>query len=506
MCGIGAIIGIESIKQDDVIKLMSPIKTRGESFNEHVILKTAVLACNRLKIVDRDQAKQPIFNEKRNIFAVFNGEIYNYKKLKLELEQLGHIFITNSDTEVLVHGYEEWKTDLPKKLDGQFAFVIYDKTTNEFIAARDPYGIKPLFYAKHINKFYFASEIKQLISFVGSINQLEPGHLITNQGKDRYYYLPHEDIETIKLNIKQLFDKAVKKRVQTDLPIAVFLSGGIDSTAVLAIARKHHKNVTAIIVGNIWESNDSDAKYAIKYCKENNIKYKHFIPPDENELFNLVPEIIKITESFEPNMVKQSVLSYYIAKIAKESGFKIALCGEGADEIFAGYPEFTNIDVININELAINFFKNLYRTQLQRVDKTSMHHTVEVRTPFLDFNLVNYCLELPGDLKVKNNVTKWILRESLNGMLPDYILYRKKIVLSEGMGHKGNSLTKGMFTEIISNLVTDEELDTYKKKYPKLNITTKEEVYYFKLYCSFGYDKLILDTRPVVNKIHSAGK
>ena len=160
MCGIGAIINGNT---EQLTGLMQPVKQRGESFNEHVIMKNVALSCNRLKIVDRENAKQPLTNEDQTIFAVLNGEIYNHKKLKKILTKKGHIFKTDSDTEVLVHGYEEWKEKLPKKLDGQFAFVIYNSKNNEFFATRDPLGIKPLYYAKQKKTFYFVFRLTQFL-------------------------------------------------------------------------------------------------------------------------------------------------------------------------------------------------------------------------------------------------------------------------------------------------------------------------------------------------------
>lgn len=442
MCGIGAII---NGNVHEIGKLMEPVKARGEadSFNEHAIIDSKVaLSCNRLKIVDRANARQPKANEDKNIFVVFNGEIYNYKQLKAELESKGHIFTSDSDTEVLVHGYEEWRNELPKKLDGMFAFVIYDTKHKTFFAARDPFGIKPLHFAKQDNTVYFASELKQIVPFAESIQTIRPGHVMTEKGMSPYFLLPEkkcmDEVNIALGKIQQLFDEAVKKRVQTDLPIAVFLSGGIDSTAVLATARRFHQNVAAIIVGNEWESEESDASVALRYCKENNIPFVFRNPPSETELFAMVPEIVRITESFEPNMIKQSGFSLFLSKIAQEYGFKIVLCGEGSDEIFCGYPEFLK-GTVDIQQLSRQFLSDLHRTQLQRVDRTSMTHTIEVRVPFLDVKLVEYVLNLPTSYKIRESTTKWILRQAMQDRLPPEICTRKKMVLSEGMGHKGNS-------------------------------------------------------------------
>lgn len=506
MCGIGAII---NGKIERITEMMYPIKARGESesFNEHEVIGNTVLSCNRLKIVGRETGKQPIHNEDKTIFAVFNGEIYNYEQLKKELEEKGHIFSTQTDTEILVHGFEEWGNNLPKYLDGQFTFIVYDKKNKRYLAARDHFGIKPLFWAKDNETVYFSSELKQLVGFVDEIKEVLPSHLIAGGKIEKYYSLKqkenNDNTEQAKQKIRELFDEAVKKRCNTDLPIAVFLSGGIDSTAVLATVKKYHNKVAAIVVGNYWESEDSDYKVAMRYCKENNIPVISRNPPTEKELFDIIPEIVKVTESYEPNMIKQSGLSLFLSKIAKEHGFKMVLCGEGADEVFCGYPEFSKIEMSKIKELSFDFFNNLYRTQLQRVDRTSMAHTIEVRVPFMDKKLVEYGINLAPDLKVKGKVTKWILRKAMEDRLPKYISERKKVVLSEGMGLKGNSLKDGLFTQKIKHLFSKKEFEKIKRDFSKFLILNSEDAYYFKIYNRLCYSKLEFTGRTIVNKTHS---
>ncbi|MEM4756112.1 MAG: asparagine synthase C-terminal domain-containing protein, partial [Candidatus Woesearchaeota archaeon] len=309
--------------------------------------------------------------------------------------------------------------------------------------------------------------------------------------------------QTMVLKIRELFDQAVRKRCNTDLPIAVFLSGGIDSTSVLATARKFHPKVAAIVVGKDWDSEDSDYHNAMRYCKENNIPVIARQPPTEEELFALVPTILKVTESFEPNMIKQSGFSLFLSSIAKEYGFKIVLCGEGADEVFCGYPEFSLIPQEKVKDLSLQFFRNLYRTQLQRVDRTSMAYTVEVRVPFMDVAFVEYGINIPASWKIRDSQTKWILRRAMEDRLPDYIVNRKKVVLSEGMGHKGNSLKDGMFTSFIKKTLSEKEFKKIQKKNPLYSLSNKEDAYYFSLYVKEGYKAKEFTGRTVVNKTPS---
>lgn len=513
MCGIAAIIGKNRQESNRLEKMLVPIAHRGEQkyFNESADFGTCVLGMNRLAIVDRERAKQPISSSGGRYHIVFNGEIYNYKDLQNELKEIGCSFTTDSDTEVLVNGYATWGEKLLDKVSGMFAFFIYDSKQNTFFVARDPFGVKPLYWAKDDKEnYYFASEIKSLVEIgtIKTINLFPAGYFMDN-GKLKKYFsidakIDEKITEEIAINkIRELFDHSIKIRTQTDLPVAVYLSGGIDSTAVLATALKYHPDTTAIIVGN---EQSTDRQTAVKYCEENKIKHIVGVPPTEEELAETIPKIIRMTESFEPNMIRQSAVSYFIAKTAAKNGFKVILCGEGSDEIFAGYPEFTALNTAEeIEQKIFSFLSDLHRTQLQRVDRTSMAFTTEVREPFLDKDLVRFVLTIPPTLKVRQEngivISKYILRKAMQDRLPQYIYDREKVVLSEGAGFKGNQKVGGLFYDIISEKISDEEFNELKTNYAKWNLETKEEAYYFKHYLKFGYEKATFNSqRTTVNK------
>lgn len=515
MCGIGAIYG-SNIKKNSIKKSLSKIEHRGYSNYEIKNLDKCSLGCNRLQIVDRHNAVQPISNEDETVFVVLNGEIFNFKELTKELIKKGHKFSTNSDTETLVHLWEEYGENMVYKIDSEiFAFFIYDKKKSCFFAARDPYGVKPLYFSfDKKGNYHFASEIKQLAQFkeIEEINHFPPGHYMINGNLKQYHKIPglKKKLKTSKKEIiprlRELFDKAIKERVDTDLPVGVFFSGGIDSGAVLATALKYHSNVTAITIG---QPDSPDMAITKKYCKEKNIKLITFEPPKEEDLIDLIPEIVKITESFEPNMIRVSAIYYYLAKLARDHKFKIILCGEGPDEVFAGYPEFETLDNSKeISKKILDFVKDLPRTQFQMVDRVCMNFTLEVRVPFFDTEFVDYSLRIPSELKVKNakgkKVVKWILREAMKDRLPEYIFNRPKVVLHEGAGYGGNKPTGGMFYDAVAKLVTDKKFSEIKRKYGDWGIKNKEEAYYFKLFKKNHYDKAKFNKqRVVVNKINS---
>ena len=434
--------------------------------------------------------------------------------MQKELIEKGYTFSTDSDTEVLVNGYQEWDEKVLDRISGMFSFFIYDKENNGFFAARDPIGVKPLYWAKDEKEnYYFASEIKSLASLkqIEKVKLFPAGHFMRGSKLERYFNLPTEVDSKITEQeaigkIRELFDHSIKIRVQTDLPVAVYLSGGIDSTTVLATARKYHNNITAVIIGR---EGSTDRELAVKYCQENNIKHIVGTPPTEKELSKTVAKIIKITESFEPNMVRQSTISYFIAKTAADNGFKVILCGEGSDEIFAGYPEFTTLNgAKEIENKITEFLSDLHRTQLQRVDRTSMHFTTEVREPFLDKDFLKYVLQIPTELKIKEVegkvTTKYILRKAMEDRLPDYIYNRDKVVLSEGAGFKGNQKIGGLLYDFTNNKISDKDFKKIQEKYKEWNLETKEEAYYFKYYIKYGYLKAEFNQkRTTVNKTNT---
>ena len=305
--------------------------------------------------------------------------------------------------------------------------------------------------------------------------------------------------------LKKLVSEAVCKRVQTDLPVAVLL-GGIDSGIILSQAVKFHKHITAYTIGR--NDDVEDVKFARKLCSELQVPLK-VLYTNEQEILSVLPKVIQCVESFEPNHIRGGTFSYLLARQISRDGFRITLCGEGADELFAGYSEFvfwhkqkrTN----TIIKKRLTFVKELYKTQLKRVDRTSMAFTIETRIPFLDLELAGFALSLPPKflLQTKDGkvIDKFILREAFKGELPDYALTQKKRVLSAGAGF-GTNDEEGPFFEHAYALVDDEEYHLYCKKHPEAYFKNKEEVYYFKIFEKFYPANKVpfIFNRPFVNR------
>ena len=362
MCGICGIIRKGDNK--DIIKKMNDrIMHRGPDGEGYYIDGDVAFGHRRLSIIDLSTGDQPIYNEDSSVVTVYNGEIYNYLELRSELESLGHEFKTKSDTEVLVHGYEEWHTDLPKHLRGMFAFAIYDKNRNEIFLARDNFGIKPLYYAKMNDSFMFASEIKSFLdvpdfkkefneeiletylefsfvptneTFFKGVYRLDAGCSLLYKDEDikinKYFKLDFKEdtmsfTDAVK-NISDVMEDSVKRHLIADVEVGSFLSSGIDSSYIVSLA-KPDKTYT---VG--YENKKYDEiNYAKDLANKLGIKNESKIIK-KDEYLDAIPKIMYHLD--EPTSDPAAISLYFVAKLASRD-LKVVLSGEGADEFFGGY-------------------------------------------------------------------------------------------------------------------------------------------------------------------------
>lgn len=512
MCGIISIYGqkhyLERAKEG-----LKAIEHRGTSNSELKDFDFAVLGTNRLPLVGRETGTQPISNEDGSVWSILNGEIFNFLELRKELESRGHKFKTSVDTEVLVHMYEEYGVDMLNRLGSEmFAFVIYDDKNKDIFAARDPIGVKPLYYAYDKDKnLYFFSELKQVANWgeISEIHTFEPGTYFYKGEFKKYFSIkPNTSIsneDEASKKLATLLEKAVKDRVQTDLPVAVLLSGGVDSSTVMELATRYHPNVTAIILGT---PESSDYQAATKLCEEKGYKYK-IITPDP-EYFKELDTLLYYAEMYEPNVIRHCFANHMCSKVIAELGIRIALVGEGSDEIFGGYNEFTKVNPLKINLASQKMTETLENSHLQRVDRMSMWHTIEVRVPFLDTEVVNFAFSLASNLKIRDvngvTTTKYILRKTAERYLPQNIAWRYKVPFANGAGiNVGVSYQTedGEITEYLKGVVFNQPTEDEVKIY---NLKTLEDRYYFSKFKEYNYDKLtearnrpfMKDTLPVM--------
>ena len=363
MCGIAGFINTKDNKNKIIKDMTDKIVHRGPDAEGFYIDNDIALGHRRLSIIDLGGGDQPIYNEDKSVVVIFNGEIYNYIELKSELEKKGHKFKTKCDTEVLVHGYEEWKEDLPKKLRGMFAFAIYDIKNKTLFLARDNFGIKPLYYYENNNTFMFASEIKSFLvhpDFIKELNKdlispylsfsftptketlfkgvyrVDPGTSITvknNQIKTkRYFNLKFDQknmtYEQAVSDIDKLMKESVEKHMISDVEVGSFLSSGVDSSYLVALARPD-KTYTVGYSNKKY----NEIEYAKALTKELKIKNTSKVITKE-EYLKIIPKIMYHLD--EPTSDPAAVALYFVAKLASKD-VKVVLSGEGADEFFGGY-------------------------------------------------------------------------------------------------------------------------------------------------------------------------
>lgn len=363
MCGIAGISTKRKNKKELIEKMSERMIHRGPDGEGYFYDGDVALAHRRLSIIDLSTGNQPMFNEDETVVTVFNGEIYNYIELKDELKKKGHTFKTNSDTEVLVHGYEEWKENLPKHLRGMFAFAIYSKKTKELFLARDNFGIKPLYYAQFGDDFFFASEIKSFLdlpcfkkefneriletylefsfvptneTFFKNVYRLDAGCSLTyKKGKvtvNKYFKLDFKE-ENMSYDeavdkIAKTMEESVNRHLLSDVEVGSFLSSGIDSSYIVSLAKP---NKTYTVGYDIPKYNEIE--YAKDLADKLNITNKSKKITKE-EYIKEIPKIMYHLD--EPTSDPAAISLYFVAKLASED-VKVVLSGEGADEFFGGY-------------------------------------------------------------------------------------------------------------------------------------------------------------------------
>jgi asparagine synthase (glutamine-hydrolysing) len=514
MCGIAGYID-SSISTFVLEQMQQKMIHRGPDDVGYFINNKIGMTMRRLSIIDIDNGKQPFFEKNKNIVVFQNGEIYNYKELRNELKKK-YKFITDCDTEVLSHGYVEWGiTGLLEKLDGMFAIAIFDNEKNELYIARDPFGEKPLFYTLTNQKFSYASDMRcfqaldwadfslseesiqyyLLLHYVpgdmtifSNIKRVLPGELLTinlsTQAITKFkYYQPtlKENVYSDPKHLLSLIEKSVITRLHADVPVGIFLSGGLDSSLLTAISSKVNPNISTFSVG--FESNYHDeSKYAKAVAAQYKTNHNHFTF-NENSFLDLLP---KVARSLDEPIGDQALLPVYWLSQEAKKYVKVVLSGEGSDEIFGGYSYYEKFvkevegkktlrSLVNfkagmtlsgfplvaglvavsslfkrkISSITSKFDQDLVTyldtstNELQRAtlgdmltwlpddllvkfDRMTMAHSLEGRAPYLQKDIVNYGISCRAADKIDGQTFKKILCQASNKVLPVDIINRKK--------------------------------------------------------------------------------
>jgi asparagine synthase (glutamine-hydrolysing) len=499
MCGIAGVFG--DIRSDRVRAMLDRMRYRGPDGWGCNDLPNGTLGHRRLAILDVEAGSQPM--QSGEDWIVFNGEIYNHQDLKRKYLPETR-FQTRTDTEVILELYRRLGPGCVDLLDGMFALAIYDHNADLFLA-RDPLGIKPLYIAEKGTALYFASEIKALAPIADAIEEFPAGTCYFSKTGWRQYYnvanLPGragrmETEQEAVCSIKSVLQSAVRKRLMSDVPVGVSLSGGLDSSIVSWLASRDIPNLNTFAVGVEGSQDIQAARFAARAIGT----IHHECVYSFDEMKSVLPEVIYHLESFDPALVRSAIPNYFLARLAA-GHVKVFLTGEGADELYAGYaylnrfsrPEALRDELVQITAA-------LHNTNLQRADRLSMAFGLEARVPFLDLQSVALSFKLPIAQKIHQHarLEKALLREAFQNALPQKIVNRRKQKFSQGAG------SSDYFAHEANQVITHKDFKSEQVRLKRdwgYRLQNKEALYYYRVLRQFYKDEWILPGMGVSRSI-----
>lgn len=524
MCSIFGIFGLQA--GDDLqglrrqsLELSQRQRHRGPDWSGVYVDDGAILVHERLAIVDPAGGSQPLRSADGELALAVNGEIYNHRELKRELTQ-PYEFLTGSDCEVINALYRE---DQPgsflNRLNGIFAFALWDKAAGRALIARDPMGVCPLYWGHdREGRLCVASEMKAISGLCADVAQFPPGHYYDSVTGEltQYYRKPWreydvtKDIEVSKQELREAFERAVHRQLMTDVPYGVLLSGGLDSSLVAAVAARFaRKRVEDDDVSEAWWPRLHSFAIGLKGSPDlaaAEIAGKalgtvhHGFEYTFEEGLDALPEVIRHIETYDVTTIRASTPMYLLARRIKAMGVKMVLSGEGSDEIFGGYLYFHKApSAREFHEELVRKLDALYNYDCLRANKSMMAWGVEPRVPFLDVEFMDVAMKMDAKYKMIDKASpgaarmeKGILREAFEGYLPDSILWRQKEQFSDGVGY---GWIDGLKAHAEAR-VTDRELAAAGKRFPINPPLTKEAYYYRSLFEEFYPGPAAAETVP----------
>ncbi len=498
MCGIVCTFNLKQpveMLRSQVLDMSKKLRHRGPDWSGIYSSDNAILAHERLAIVDPASGRQPLYSSDKNYILAVNGEIYNHIQLR-EMLKSEYQFLTHSDCEVIIPLYKTKRHQFLDELNGIFAFAIFNESTGEFLVARDHMGIIPLYMGWDENgTFYVASELKALESKCTKIEVFPPGHYMTEKDTQpvRWYNRKWREYDNVKNNdtdiqkLRNSLENAVHRQLMSDVPYGVLLSGGLDSSIISAVAKKYaDKRVESGDKDTAWWpqlhsfaiglEGSPDLEAAQKVADHIGTVH-HEIHFTIQEGLDAIKDVIYHLETYDITTVRASTPMYLLARVIKSMGIKMVLSGEGSDEIFGGYLYFHKApNAKEFHEETVRKLDKLYLYDNLRANKSLAAWGVEGRVPFLDKEFLDTAMNInPKDKMItKYKMEKWILRKAFEDLLPEDIVWRQKEQFSDGVGYSWIDTLK----ELVEKEVSDEQLANAKYKFPKQPPTSKEEYYY----------------------------
>lgn len=498
MCGIVCVFKKDKSVKDlrpGILEMSKKVRHRGPDWSGIYCDDNVIFAHERLAIVDPKSGRQPLFSKDKNLVLAANGEIYNHKELRKEVED--YEFLTESDCEVILALYRKKGIDFINDLNGIFAFALYDKETETYLIARDHIGVMPMYMGwDKSGNFYIASELKALEGVCNKIEEFLPGHyLYSKEGQEikRWYKNDWTEFENVKNNssdIKDLrtaLENSVHRQLMSDVPYGVLLSGGLDSSIISAVTKKFAaKRVESDDTAQAWYPQlhsfavglvGSPDLAAARKVADHIGSVHHEINFTIQEGLDAISDVIYHLETYDVTTIRASTPMYLLARVIKSMGIKMVLSGEGADEIFGGYLYFHKApNAQAFHEETIRKLSKLHLYDCLRANKSLAAWGIEGRVPFLDKEFMNVAMNLnPKDkMAGEGKMEKWILRKAFEDYLPESIAWRQKEQFSDGVGYSWIDTLKKVAEEEVS----DEELANAKFRFPIHPPMSKEEYRY----------------------------
>ncbi|CAM1370170.1 Asparagine synthetase B (glutamine-hydrolyzing) [Tenacibaculum sediminilitoris] len=497
MCGIVCAFDLKEPSdklRSQILEMTKKVRHRGPDWSGIYSDEKAIMAHERLAIVDPTSGQQPLFSNDRRFVLAANGEIYNHKEMRKQLKEQ-HEFLTKSDCEVILALYKEKGVKFLDDLNGIFGFAVYNCITDEYLIARDHMGIIPLYmgWDKH-GTFYVASELKALEGYCNKIEVFPPGHYYTREdGLQKWYSRDWMEYEAVKDNqtsieeVRDALEAAVHRQLMSDVPYGVLLSGGLDSSITSAIAKKY--------AAKRVESGDKDAAWypqlhsfsiglegspdlvAAKKVSEYIDTIHHEITFTIQEGLDAIRDVIYNLETYDITTVRASTPMYLMARVIKSMGVKMVLSGEGADELFGGYLYFHKApSAEEFHKETVRKLDKLYQYDCLRANKSLMAWGIEGRVPFLDKEFIDVAMRINPEDKMINGerMEKWVLRKAFESYLPKEVAWRQKEQFSDGVGYDWINTLK----EVVETAVSDKMIESAAHRFPTQTPRTKEEYYY----------------------------
>ncbi|PIB29606.1 asparagine synthase B [Maribacter sp. 4U21] len=498
MCGIVCAFDVKEsteVLRPQLLEMSKKIRHRGPDWNGIYSNEKAVLAHERLAIVDPASGKQPLLSADGSLVLAANGEIYNHRELRKQFEGT-YDFKTESDCEVILALYQEKGVSFLDEMNGIFGFTIYDAAKDEYFVARDHMGIIPLYMGWDQNgTFYVASELKALEGTCTKIELFPPGHYLHSSDGElkKWYSRDWMEYDAVKENetsiqeIKEALEAAVHRQLMSDVPYGVLLSGGLDSSVTSAIAKKYaQKRVESDDTTEAWWpqlhsfsvglEGSPDLAAAQKVADHIGTVH-HEIKFTIQEGLDAIRDVIYNLETYDITTIRASTPMYLMARVIKSMGIKMVLSGEGADELFGGYLYFHKApNPKEFHEETVRKLDKLHMYDCLRANKSLAAWGIEGRVPFLDKEFMDVAMRInPKDKMINGErMEKWVVRKAFEDMLPESVAWRQKEQFSDGVGYSWIDTLK----EVVATEVSDEQLANAKFRFPLQTPTAKEEFYY----------------------------